>query len=136
MHMQISSSMLTKLAFKISDKSKKSKFKKSKDPLTEFRHVYDDLQSSEISSKMITWKKFCIPCELIKALYEKQYFEPTEIQSKSLGPAILEKRDILGAAETGSGKTLAFGIPIVSGILKLKEIDNSLDDYNDEFIEK
>lgn len=27
----------------------------------------------------------------------------------------------MGAAETGSGKTLAFGIPILSGILKIKE---------------
>lgn len=27
----------------------------------------------------------------------------------------------MGAAETGSGKTLAFGLPILSGILKLKE---------------
>lgn len=33
----------------------------------------------------------------------------------------LGRRDILGAAETGSGKTLAFGLPILSGILKLKE---------------
>ncbi|GBP67429.1 ATP-dependent RNA helicase DDX24 [Eumeta japonica] len=31
------------------------------------------------------------------------------------------RRDILGAAETGSGKTLAFGIPILAGIMKLKE---------------
>lgn len=31
------------------------------------------------------------------------------------------KRDILGAAETGSGKTLAFGLPILAGILKIKE---------------
>ncbi|KAF9810023.1 hypothetical protein SFRURICE_003151 [Spodoptera frugiperda] len=33
----------------------------------------------------------------------------------------LGRRDILGAAETGSGKTLAFGLPILCGILKLKE---------------
>ncbi|KAF9420547.1 hypothetical protein HW555_003297, partial [Spodoptera exigua] len=32
-----------------------------------------------------------------------------------------EFKDILGAAETGSGKTLAFGLPILCGILKLKE---------------
>lgn len=30
------------------------------------------------------------------------------------------RRDILGAAETGSGKTLAFGLPILVGILNLK----------------
>lgn len=38
---------------------------------------------------------------------------------------ILGKRDILGAAETGSGKTLAFGLPILSGILKTKEKDDT-----------
>lgn len=35
--------------------------------------------------------------------------------------SIIGRRDILGAAETGSGKTLAFGLPILSGIMKLKE---------------
>lgn len=34
---------------------------------------------------------------------------------------VLGRRDILGAAETGSGKTLAFGLPILTGILKMKE---------------
>lgn len=33
----------------------------------------------------------------------------------------LGRRDILGAAETGSGKTLAFGLPILSGIMRLRE---------------
>lgn len=41
------------------------------------------------------------------------------------------RRDILGAAETGSGKTLAFGLPILSGIMKLKEKAKSgLDVYD------
>lgn len=31
------------------------------------------------------------------------------------------RKDILGAAETGSGKTLAFGIPILNGIMQLKD---------------
>lgn len=30
----------------------------------------------------------------------------------------------MGAAETGSGKTLAFGLPILTGILKIKEKNN------------
>lgn len=41
------------------------------------------------------------------------------------------RRDILGAAETGSGKTLAFGIPILSGILKLKERQAAGEDINE-----
>lgn len=42
----------------------------------------------------------------------------------------------MGAAETGSGKTLAFGLPILMGILRLKEnqTESSLvqDDISDE----
>lgn len=34
------------------------------------------------------------------------------------------RKDILGAAETGSGKTLAFGIPILNGIMQLKDNSN------------
>lgn len=30
----------------------------------------------------------------------------------------------MGAAETGSGKTLTFGLPILTGILKIKEKNN------------
>ena len=40
------------------------------------------------------------------------------MQKLTLPKAIIERKDILGAAETGSGKTLAFGIPIVNSILE------------------
>lgn len=36
------------------------------------------------------------------------------------------RRDILGAAETGSGKTLAFGLPILTGILKIREKNDQI----------
>jgi len=39
----------------------------------------------------------------------------------TLPPAVMGRRDILGAAETGSGKTLAFGIPIISRILDYRD---------------
>lgn len=61
-----------------------------------------------------------VPTPVIKALKDQQFHEPTPIQALTLPPAILGHRDILGAAETGSGKTLAFGIPIINGILELK----------------
>lgn len=72
-------------------------------------------------NEMKSWSSFGIRNEILAALYDKQFFDPTEIQRLCLGPAISGKRDILGAAETGSGKTLAFGIPIVNGILNCKE---------------
>lgn len=61
-----------------------------------------------------------VPTPVIQALKDQQFHEPTPIQALTLPPAILGHRDILGAAETGSGKTLAFGIPIINGILDLK----------------
>lgn len=62
----------------------------------------------------------CVPQPILKALAEKGFKSPTEIQSRTLAAAILGKKDILGAAETGSGKTLAFGIPMLAGIMELK----------------
>ncbi|KAL5288161.1 DDX24 family protein [Megaselia abdita] len=66
------------------------------------------------------WNGLGVPEPILRALAEKGFNSPTEIQSLSLPAAILGKKDILGAAETGSGKTLAFGIPILTGIMELK----------------
>jgi ATP-dependent RNA helicase RhlE len=54
--------------------------------------------------------------ELLKALRDEQYTNPTSIQEKAI-PLILEGRDVLGSAQTGTGKTGAFGIPIIQNIL-------------------
>ncbi|CAK9801225.1 ATP-dependent RNA helicase DDX24 [Anthophora quadrimaculata] len=66
------------------------------------------------------WSVLGVPTPIIKALKDQQFHQPTPIQALTLPPAILGHRDILGAAETGSGKTLSFGIPIINGILELK----------------
>lgn len=67
------------------------------------------------------WEFLKLPEPIMRSLSELGFEKPTQIQELSLLPAILGRRDILGAAETGSGKTLAFGLPILSGILKLRE---------------
>lgn len=54
--------------------------------------------------------------ELLKALRDEQYTNPTSIQEKAI-PLILEGRDVLGSAQTGTGKTGAFGIPIIQNLL-------------------
>lgn len=66
------------------------------------------------------WQILGVSTPIIKALKDQQFYQPTPIQALTLPAAILGHRDILGAAETGSGKTLAFGIPIINGILELK----------------
>ena len=58
---------------------------------------------------------------LIKAIQELGFTEPTEIQEKCI-PAILEGKDIFGQSETGSGKTAAFGLPILEHIKNGKGI--------------
>lgn len=54
---------------------------------------------------------------ILKALKEKNYNEPTSIQTKAI-PIILEGNDVLGSAQTGTGKTAAFAIPIIQHIHK------------------
>lgn len=77
-----------------------------------------------------SWNSYNIPDPILRAIAELGYQEPTHIQSLTLPPGILGRRDILGAAETGSGKTLAFGLPILTGILRIKE--KSLQTNNSE----
>ena len=50
--------------------------------------------------------------ELVRALSDKGYSEPTAIQSQAI-PAILAGNDVLGGAQTGTGKTAAFTLPIL-----------------------
>ncbi|MGL6069970.1 DEAD/DEAH box helicase, partial [Craterilacuibacter sp.] len=50
--------------------------------------------------------------DLARAAGEKNYSQPTPIQQAAI-PAILQGRDLLGAAPTGSGKTAAFVLPLL-----------------------
>lgn len=50
--------------------------------------------------------------QIVRALTEQGYTEPTAIQAGAIVPA-LEGRDILGTARTGTGKTCAFAAPIL-----------------------
>ncbi len=45
-----------------------------------------------------------LSAELLRAVAEKGYREPTPIQRQAI-PAILEGRDIMAGAQTGAGKT-------------------------------
>ena len=53
-----------------------------------------------------------LSAELLRAVSEKGYGEPTPIQLKAI-PVILEGRDILAGAQTGTGKTAGFTLPLL-----------------------
>jgi superfamily II DNA/RNA helicase len=50
--------------------------------------------------------------ELLKAIAEAGYSEPTPIQERAI-PAVLEGRDVVGVAQTGTGKTASFTLPML-----------------------
>ena len=54
--------------------------------------------------------------ELLVALTELGYEEPTPIQRESI-PPLLQGRDLLGQAATGTGKTAAFALPILERVI-------------------
>ncbi|XP_067627290.1 ATP-dependent RNA helicase DDX24 [Eurosta solidaginis] len=79
------------------------------------------VKSSALSvDELEGWNGLGVPQTILRAIADKGFKSPTEIQAMTLPAAIMGKKDILGAAETGSGKTLAFGIPILTGIMELK----------------
>ena len=53
---------------------------------------------------------------LDRALTEKGYNQPTDIQKAAI-PPLLQGRDILGCAQTGTGKTAAFALPLLHGLV-------------------
>ncbi len=53
---------------------------------------------------------------LVRALTEREYHEPTAVQSAVL-EAAANDRDLLVSAQTGSGKTVAYGLALASTLL-------------------
>ena len=56
--------------------------------------------------------------ELLRAVTEQGYTEPTPIQSRAI-PVVLSGRDLLGAAQTGTGKTAGFTLPLLQRLAPL-----------------
>ncbi|EEY59592.1 DEAD/DEAH box RNA helicase, putative [Phytophthora infestans T30-4] len=67
------------------------------------------------------WNKFKLHPLLMQSLQTCGFSAPTRIQERTLLPALVDNRDVVGAAPTGSGKTLAFGLPILSQLLHERE---------------
>ena len=70
------------------------------------RHKYG------IIKKRMTFETLGLSEELLRAVRDTGYTNPTPIQAKAI-PAILEGNDVMGAAQTGTGKTAGFTLPLL-----------------------
>ena len=57
---------------------------------------------------------------ILKAVFEKNYETPTEVQRKTI-PLVLEGKDVIASAQTGTGKTGAFALPILQKLFADRE---------------
>jgi ATP-dependent RNA helicase RhlE len=64
----------------------------------------------------MSFESLGLRAELVRAVSEKGYSEPTPIQRQAI-PLILEGRDIMGSAQTGTGKTAGFTLPLLHRIM-------------------
>lgn len=61
------------------------------------------------------FRRFDIPEDILKALYEEGIVTSTPVQSEVI-PLVLEGKDVVAKAPTGTGKTLAFALPLLKAI--------------------
>ncbi|HMM55407.1 MAG TPA: DEAD/DEAH box helicase, partial [Candidatus Desulfobacillus sp.] len=55
--------------------------------------------------------------ELLKAVHDAGYSEPTPIQAQAI-PVVLAGRDVMGGAQTGTGKTAGFTLPLLQRLAR------------------
>lgn len=55
--------------------------------------------------------------ELLRAVADQGYSEPTPIQAKSI-PVVLSGKDVMAGAQTGTGKTAGFTLPLLQRLLE------------------
>lgn len=63
-------------------------------------------------SNITTFGQLNLSHELLRAIADQGYINPTPIQAQVI-PHILEGKDIMGSAETGTGKTASFTLPLL-----------------------
>ena len=80
-------------------------------------NVPENQSSSEDAEEpTVTFSSFGFCPEIMQALNEAGFREPTPIQVKAI-PSVMDGRDVIGQALTGTGKTAAFGLPTMQKIM-------------------
>ena len=70
---------------------------------------------------MEKFKQLGLSQEILNALENAGFKEPSEIQEKTI-PLALAGKDIIGGSATGSGKTLVFACPIIENLIPNRNV--------------
>lgn len=62
---------------------------------------------------MPTFKELGLRAEIVRALDDLGFENPTPIQEKAIPQVLDSKRDLIALAQTGTGKTAAFSLPVL-----------------------
>ena len=65
---------------------------------------------------MNLFKEYGLSEDLLKAITELGYTQPTEIQKQTIPYLLSKEEDLIALAQTGTGKTAAFSLPILEMI--------------------
>lgn len=70
------------------------------------------------------FKKFGLLPELVQAVQEKGYTDPTPIQLQAI-PLILAGGDLLAGSQTGTGKTAGFTLPLLQNLMSKYQVSSA-----------
>jgi ATP-dependent RNA helicase RhlE len=70
----------------------------------------------------MSFESLGLRAELLRAVSDKGYSNPTPIQQQAI-PPILEGRDIMGGAQTGTGKTAGFTLPLLQRLMAFGKVE-------------
>ena len=65
----------------------------------------------------MTFDRLGLSAEILRAVADQGYTEPTPIQLKAI-PVVLEGKDLMAGAQTGTGKTAGFTLPMLQLLSK------------------
>ncbi|MBN2830179.1 MAG: DEAD/DEAH box helicase, partial [Candidatus Cloacimonetes bacterium] len=63
---------------------------------------------------MITFSEMTLPEQLLRAVNDLNFVNPTPIQMATIPWLLENKTDLIALSQTGTGKTAAFGLPIIA----------------------
>jgi ATP-dependent RNA helicase DeaD len=69
-----------------------------------------------MTNETTTFSELNLPQELLTALNDMQFVNPSPIQQQII-PSLIEGRDAIAVAQTGTGKTAGFALPILSKLI-------------------